>query len=257
MQFNSRAGCWHAEIAKPVGKDDEGGGSEIASSADYRKGAGRPGTRTFIVRNEHSKWLRFNNPASGSAYFCNEDLGVCSLTPPDDGIIGDASPAFSDFAARFSTESLQVGGQGYWDRTIARLREFFAAFFEESAFKWFYVVAVIGTISGQFMGPFFFYFLQDCFPHGYVIFGLTITQSTQSMISIFGMMGSVIQGCTSWTSKYLSERFGARQMQIYSNGGPGTPFGGLVNQFEPFTYALFPGMFPLLFFWQVRLLIDK
>ena len=24
-----------------------------------------------------------------------------------------------------------------------------------------------GTISGQFMGPFFFYFLQDCFPHGY------------------------------------------------------------------------------------------
>lgn len=53
-------------------------------------------------------------------------------------------------------------------------------------------------------------------------------------------------------SKYLSERFGARQMQIYSNGGPGTPFGGLVNQFEPFTYALFPGVFPLLFFWQIH-----
>ena len=53
-------------------------------------------------------------------------------------------------------------------------------------------------------------------------------------------------------SKYLSERFGARQMQIYSNGGPGTPFGGLVNQFEPFTYAIFPGIFPLLFFWQVH-----
>eukprot|EP01046_Picozoa_sp_COSAG06_P019573 COSAG06_NODE_1402_length_9571_cov_8.528294_3_plen_53_part_00 len=33
-----------------------------------------------------------------------------------------------------------------------------------------------------------------------------------------GMMGSIIQGTTSWTSKYLSERFGARQMQIYSNG---------------------------------------
>eukprot|EP01046_Picozoa_sp_COSAG06_P019574 COSAG06_NODE_1402_length_9571_cov_8.528294_4_plen_42_part_00 len=27
-------------------------------------------------------------------------------------------------------------------------------------------------------------------------------------------------------------------------GGPGTPFGGLVNQFEPFTYALFPGENP-------------
>ena len=114
---------------------------------------------------------------------------------------------------------------------------------------------------------------------------MTITKSTQSMVSIFGIMGSIIQGTTSWTScapisqsvtqaragifhlkwrcvatfcnacedrKYLSERFGARQMQIYSNGGPGTPFGGLVNQFEPFTYALFPGFFPLLFFWQIH-----
>ena len=104
------------------------------------------------MRNEHSKWLRYNNPASGSAYFCNEDLGVCSLTPPEEGILGDASPTFSDFAARFSTESLQSGGQGCCDRTLARLRDFFSAFFEESAFKWFYVVAVIGTISGQFMG---------------------------------------------------------------------------------------------------------
>lgn len=29
-------------------------------------------------------------------------------------------------------------------------------------------------------------------------------------------------------------------------------FAGLVNQFEPFTYAIFPGVFPLLFFWQIH-----
>jgi hypothetical protein len=29
---------------------------------------------------------------------------------------------------------------------------------------------------------FFYYFLQDCFPNGYVVFGYTITKSTQSMV---------------------------------------------------------------------------
>ena len=39
-----------------------------------------------------------------------------------------------------------------------------AAFFDEPAFLWFYIVAVIGTISGNFMGPFFFYFLRQLRP---------------------------------------------------------------------------------------------
>ena len=112
-----------------------------------------------------------------------------------------AAPAFSDFATRFSTQMLQAGKAGWCDRARARLRDFFSAFFEESAFRWFYIVAVVGTISGQceltrvpsvcplcalclsladyrrlccgcawlccaVMGPFFFYFLQDCFPNG-------------------------------------------------------------------------------------------
>jgi hypothetical protein len=33
------------------------------------------------------------------------------VTPPEDGIIGDAAPLFSDFATRFSTQSLQAGGK--------------------------------------------------------------------------------------------------------------------------------------------------
>ena len=254
MQFNSRAGCWWPEISKS--KQEERSESQLlATSADYRSKGGadyRKGTRSFVVRNEHSKWLRYNPSAGGSAYFCNDELNVCTLEPPPEGILGDASPEFSDFAQRFSADSLRSGGHGCMQRTRERARDFFSAFFDEPAFLWFYVVAVIGTISGNFMGPFFFYFLQDCFPSGYVLFGWRITKSNQTMISLLGMMGNIIVGLTSWTSKALSERFGARQMQIYSNGGPGTPFGGLVNQFEPFTYALFPGIFPLLFFWQIH-----
>ena len=254
MQFNSRAGCWWPEISKS--KQEVRSESQLlATSADYRSKGGadyRKGTRSFVVRNEHSKWLRYNPSAGGSAYFCNDELNVCTLEPPPEGILGDASPEFSDFAQRFSADSLRSGGHGCMQRTRERARDFFSAFFDEPAFLWFYVVAVIGTISGNFMGPFFFYFLQDCFPSGYVLFGWRITKSNQTMISLLGMMGNIIVGLTSWTSKALSERFGARQMQIYSNGGPGTPFGGLVNQFEPFTYALFPGIFPLLFFWQIH-----
>ena len=82
---------------------------------------------------------------------------------------------------------------------------------------------------------------------------MDIVRSSQSVIITGRNMPSHTQnGGACEDSKYLSERFGARQMQIYSNGGPGTPFGGLVNQFEPFTYALFPGVFPLLFFWQIH-----
>ena len=63
MQFNSRAGCWHPEVQRPVGQK-EGTDSSVASqstdvlastgvasSSDYRKGlGGRPDTRSFIVR---------------------------------------------------------------------------------------------------------------------------------------------------------------------------------------------------------------
>ena len=64
----------------------------VASSSDYRRGlGGRPQTRSFTVRNEHSKWLRYNNPTTGSAYYCNEELGVCSFTPPEEGILADGT----------------------------------------------------------------------------------------------------------------------------------------------------------------------
>ena len=41
----------------------------------------------------------------------------------------------------------------------------------------------------------------------------------------------------------MRERFGGRQMMIYT---------GLVNQFEPFTYAIWPSNFPMLLFWQIH-----
>ena len=41
------------------------------------------------------------------------------------------------------------GQVGWCDRVLARLRNFFSAFFDESAFRWFYIVSVIGSISGQ------------------------------------------------------------------------------------------------------------
>lgn len=94
MQFNSRAGCWHPEVQKSVDQEEDtraaGATTGVVSSSDYRKGlGGRVETRSFIVRNEHSKWLRYNNPATGSAYYCNEELGVCSVTPPKEGILAD------------------------------------------------------------------------------------------------------------------------------------------------------------------------
>jgi len=199
MQFNSRAGCWYPEVPRPeppsVNSEDYRKDMEARAQErpeDYRTGSGQ---RTFVVKNERSRWMRYTNPIKSSTndyrkggaaryFYCNEEAGVCTFEAPPEGIVGDASPTFSDFAARFSATNLQTSSKSLLDRVWARVREFFSAF-EEPAFLWWWICLFAFVTGGQFFG-FFFYWLQDCFPNGYTVFGYTITHSAQSMVSILG-----------------------------------------------------------------------
>lgn len=48
------------------------------------------------------------------------------------------------------------------------LKEFFNGFVTEPAFLWFFVCVLIFQFSQSLQNPFWFYFLQDSFPDGYV-----------------------------------------------------------------------------------------
>ena len=75
----------------------------------------------------------------------------------------------------------------------------------------------------------------------YVIAGWRITSSTQTIVSVQNIVGGVVSASLAWTSGGLRERFGCRQMIIYT---------GMLAICEPFTYAAFPGVFLLVFFWR-------
>ena len=67
--------------------------------------------------------------------------------------------------------------------------------------------------------------------------------STATAISLLGMMGSIINACVVWSGNYFRDRFGGRQMVIYTT---------LLTQcVEPFTYAIMPGVFSLNFCWTI------
>ena len=77
----------------------------------------------------------------------------------------------------------------------------------------------------------------------YAVFGHRITGSTATAISLLGMMGSIINACVVWSGNYFRDRFGGRQMVIYTT---------LLTQcVEPFTYAIMPGVFSLNFCWTI------
>ena len=61
------------------------------------------------------------------------------------------------------------------------------------------------------------------------------------MVSILGIMGSGISFCFAPASGALRDRFGGRQMLIYT---------GLLGMATPFTYAAFPGVFWIVMAWS-------
>jgi hypothetical protein len=120
QQFNGRAGCWYPEVKtealdKIIGKPPA---AATTIETDYRKADvraemnpadGGGDYRKMVVhttwgkqppkeehdpadQNVQSKWLRYINPrvAAGQGgsdyrkdyYYCNEELGVCSVEPP-------------------------------------------------------------------------------------------------------------------------------------------------------------------------------
>ena len=234
MQFNARAGCWEPELGMTPETTPGSSSSGVESSTDnldytrdaYGTSYKKEGVRTFVVKqSDTSKWMRFARPAPAgdyrrspsTYYYCNEELSVCTVDPPVEGYLATASPEFSDFARSFSAESLRSGERGCFSRNRDRAIEFFSGF-GESAFFWLFWTGFVFNIGQQFFPgqQFFYFFLQDCFPHGYTMFGWTITKSTQTMQSILNLMGTGISMIFSPLSGRLRERCGGRQMLIYT-----------------------------------------
>eukprot|EP01051_Picozoa_sp_SAG22_P016071 SAG22_NODE_2201_length_2844_cov_1.754098_1_plen_741_part_00 len=131
---------------------------------------------------------------------------------------------------------------------------FFSAFTEDSAFRYLWLYSFIGSVAGGFSGTFGFYFMQDAFvdvpgcvasdcARSYSIFGTVITTSTQTALSILGLISSIISGTVVWSGGWWRTRFGGRQMVFFTSVIP--------TAIEPLTYAIWPGHFAINTAWTV------
>ena len=89
--------------------------------------------------------------------------------------------------------------------------------------------------------------MQDCFTEGFFLFNRwEIAHDVQGAVAINGATNSIIMVIVSWSGSWWRDRFGGRQMAIYS---------GIIGIFTPFSYALAPALFgakslyTVVFFW--------
>jgi MFS family permease len=109
------------------------------------------------------------------------------------------------FAARGKlADEQRAECRGYW-------RDFCSAFSSEPAFLALYICGFIFWCSQSFWQPFWFFFLQDCFPSGYVLWGWRVTTSTQSLLAILNLIGQGLTALFASCGGYLRERWGGTQ----------------------------------------------
>jgi Na+/melibiose symporter-like transporter len=134
------------------------------------------------------------------------------------------------------------------ERAADTMRDFSSAFYTP-AFRWLWIQNFIASIGGTFSGYFFFYWMQDCFTEGFWLFNRwEVASNVQSAVAINGSVSSIIAVATSWSGSWWRDKFGGRQMCIYT---------GIVGIFTPFSYAFAPQLFgpkalyTVVFFWNV------
>ena len=119
---------------------------------------------------------------------------------------------------------------------------FCSAFRSEPAFCALYICGVIFWFSQAFVTPFWFFFLQDAFPSGYVIAGWRLTRSTQTLVCVLNLVGQALTATFASCGGRLRERWGGRQTIAYTT---------LLGQATNFTYAFFPDQFWLVAAWTL------
>ena len=107
--------------------------------------------------------------------------------------------------------------------------EFVSAFSESRAFFWLTISSLLGSVGSLIDGSFRMYWYQDVLaPLGFNVFGYELTHSFISIISIMGLVTSLIRTLTSLFGGYLGARYGPRVLLLA---------GGILNAPNPFIFA--------------------
>jgi MFS family permease len=198
------------ELPPPATPDDRASWiAESSSITDYRRAAAeRSSSRQLGAAEEEGLRLDIRRAQrSGIDYRRYRD---------DAGAAAGADGGVGDHALRkmwTEGERAEVCGEGCCGRLAASVwaavADFFSAFTNSRAFTLLWLYGSIGYVGSLLVGTWMFYWYQDELePRGYEIFGHHITNSTQTAISINGVISRVAVVSFALPGGLLGDKFG-------------------------------------------------
>jgi Na+/melibiose symporter-like transporter len=117
--------------------------------------------------------------------------------------------------------------------------------FKDRTYRWFWIYIGVNSLAQLIMTSFQFFWLQDCFPHGYYFFHWKVGDNVKVATSVSGLVTSVVTvaGIALMQPHWWRDRFGGRPLLLWATL--------LTVVVQPFSFALLPGRFTLVLLWNI------